>query len=335
MKRLFGRLLILLSDAYRQCLVVSLAIIGPRPAYWLAAKMAGMLYAMHQPLRQISETHVRAALGDRLDESAVRELARRAFVHRTWDFVDLLLVRYRIYQRNYAALGGRIDDEYLNLIHKAQADGRCVLLVTCYYGPFDLLPVFLGYNGVRALVVYKRHANPRFDAFRKSVRSKSGCELVPIEEAMDRITRTMESGGVAALVADHMDDDRGVPISFLGAPTTAMRSVGLLAWRYDAAVVVAGIRRMDNCFRYRLTVADMFDPSAWTDKADPIVTITERYVRALERIVLDDPSQYLWGYCRWGRPAANGATPTSSTDQRSGSLDYGRDSDSDHSVSAK
>jgi len=335
MRRLIGRWLILLSDMYRQCLVVSLAIIGPRPAYWLAAKMAGLLYALHQPLRQLSETHVRAALGDRLASDGVRDLARRSFVHRTWDFVDLLLARYRIHNRNYAALGGRIDDEYLNLIREAQARGRPVLLVTCYYGPFDLLPVFLGFNGIRARVVYKRHANPRFDAFRGSVRAKSGCELVPIEEAMDRITHTLESGGVAALVADHVDDDRGVPITFLGAPTTALRSVGLLAWRYDAAVVVAGIRRVDNRFRYRLTVADMFDSSAWIDKADPIEAITERYVRALERIVLEDPSQYLWGYCRWGHRATTAAAPSGTTDQRSGSLDHDRDSESNQSTSVK
>lgn len=334
MKRFIGRILILLSDAYRQCLVVSLAIIGPRPAYWFAAKMAGVLYALHQPLQQLSESHVRAAMGDRLNDDGVRDLARRSFVHRTWDFVDLLLARYRIYERNYVALGGRIDDKYLDLIRQAQADGRPVLLVTCYYGPFDLLPVFLGYNGIRACVVYKRHANPRYDEFRRNVRAKSGCELVPIEAAMDRITQTMESGGVAALVADHVDDTRGVPISFLGVPTTALRSVGLLAWRYDAAVVVAGIRRLDNRFRYRMTVTDIFDSSAWADATDPVVAITERYVRGLEQIVLDDPSQYLWGYSRWGQPLVNEDVSNHGPDIPPAPLIQGRDADSNRPTSA-
>ncbi|HSW46077.1 MAG TPA: hypothetical protein VLM89_10955, partial [Phycisphaerae bacterium] len=83
-------------------------------------------------------------------------------------------------------------------------------------------------------------------------------------------------------------------------PTRVFRSVGLLAWRYQAAVVVAGIRRIDRSFRFELTVADLFGPADWRNEPDPVVAITHRYLRGLEAMVLADPSQYLWAYPRWG-----------------------------------
>ena len=308
MMRVAGRCLILLADAYRSGLALFFAIIGPRASYRIGAVLAGVLYRLLEPLQKLSESHISAALGTRLSGPQIARMGKRAFIHRAWSHVDLLIARYRVSTRTFAAVGGRIDEHHLRLIRDAQARSQSLILVTCYYGPFDLLPVFLGYNGVRACVVYKPHANRRFDRFRNKVRQKSGCRVVPIASAIKPITQTLESGGAAALVADHPAEGKGsVPITFLGVPTTAVRSVGLLAWRYKAAVVVAGIRRIDERFRFRLVVADMFGPSDWQEESDPVVYITQRYVRGLERIVLDDPSQYLWGYCRWGRRDYTGA----------------------------
>jgi KDO2-lipid IV(A) lauroyltransferase len=198
-------------------------------------------------------------------------------------------------------------------MHAAQQRGQPVILLSAYYGPFDLLPVFLGYNGIPAAVVYLPHANAAYDAYRRRIRACSGCELVPVERAVQRLPQILAGGGAIALVADHQAERRGLPIQFLGLPTTAQRTVGLLAWRYDADVVVAGIRRLGEAFRFEIEVADVIKRPAWADRADPIAYVTERYVGALERLILRDPTQYLWGYARWGEELAQQLTAELST----------------------
>lgn len=69
-------------------------------------------------------------------------------------------------------------------------------------------------------------------------------------------------------------------------------------------VAVAGIRRLHDAFRFEVVVADLFGPSAWYGEDDPAVYITQRYISALEKIVLDDPTQYLWAHARWGEAVA-------------------------------
>ncbi len=128
--------------------------------------------------------------------------------------------------------------------------------------------------------------------------------MVPVGDAAVRLGEVLSGGGTVALVADHHVEKRGMPVTFLGIETKALRSVGLLAWRYKADVVVAGIRRLDETFRFELVVPDVVRHTEWEAQSDPVAFVTKRYLRALEGLILDDPTQYLWGYARWGEDFA-------------------------------
>lgn len=296
----WGRVLIALGTLQRRCAGILFVLAGPRYAYLLTAAPARWLYRLLTPLRVRSEGQCRAALRGRVRPEDVPALAERAFVHRVWDLVDLPMAERYLHRGTYARFGGQIPAPQLAELQAAQRRQQPAILVSAYYGPFDLLPVFLGFQDVRATVVYRRHTNTAFDAYRMRVRAKSGCALVPVEEAFDALPRTLEAGGTIAIVADHHAGRRGLETTFLGLPTRTMKTAGLLAWRYAADVVVAGIRRRGAAFAFEIIVADVIKAADWGDKPEPVRYITARYLRGLERIVLADPSQYLWAQSRWG-----------------------------------
>ncbi len=306
--RLLGRsvvrAILWLGNVHRRLMAVYFGVIGPDCAYRVTGALARLLYRLLDPIRLRSEAQCRAALGERLPAEEVARVAERAFVHRVWDVVDLMLADRYLHPNTYQRYGGRIGAAHLDRLLAVQRRGQAAILVTGYYGPFDLLPLFLGYNGAQAGVVYRRHKNAGFDAYRSRIRGRGRCELIPVDRASDRLGAILAAGGTVALVADHHAEGRGLPVTFLGLPTRAMRSVGLLAWRYDADVLVAGIRRVGEAFRFEFVVADVLDHRDWQRETDPVDYITRRYLRALEAIVLEDPSQYLWGYARWGETLA-------------------------------
>ena len=302
-----------LANFHRRLLAFYCAIMGPRRAYAITGRLARYLYRLLTPVRARSEAQCRAALGARVPPAAVPALAEQSFVHRVWNLTDLWLAERLLHPGTHERYGGRIPEPYRSDLLSAQQRGQPVILVSAYYGPFDLLPIFLGYNGVRAGVVYQSHANPDFDVQRRHIRARSGCELVSVDEALVRLPALLAAGGTIAIVADHHAQRRGLPVTFLGLPTRAVRSVGLLAWRYDADVVVAGIRRVRESFRFSIDVVDVFKQPSWRSAADPVRYITERYLRGLETLVLRDPSQYLWGYARWGEETAQRLTDEAAT----------------------
>ncbi len=297
---LLARALVHLSNGYRRVLAVALGVIGPRATYAVFAIMARCVYRLLDPLRHRCEAQCRAALGDERSADENARIAERAFVHRAWNLADLMLADRLLHAGTFQRYGGHVPEPYLGLILDAQRQRRPVILVTAYYGPFDLLPLFLGFNGIHAAAVYRPHANPEFDAYRRAIRARSGCELVPDTQAVSRLPDVLQAGGTVAILSDHHAGGRGVPITFLGLPTVASRSVGLLASHYEAVVGVAGIRRSKRPFRFEITVSDLFDQVAWQGSDDPVTCITRRYVRALEQIILEDPTQYLWAHVRWG-----------------------------------
>jgi|GEM_PF-509691 len=301
-----------LGNAYRRLLGVALAVAGPALAYRITAWLALALYRSLEPLSMRTRSQCRAAMRGRLPEEEIDRIAEQSFVHRIWNLTDLMLADRWLHPGTYHRYGGRISQEFSDLLLQARAARHPVILVTAYYGPYDLLPVFLGYNGVRVTAVYRRHPNRVFDAFRTAVRSRSGCEMVPVERAAGRLTEVLEQGGVVALVADHDAPSRGIPTSFLGLPTRTPPVVAILAQRYSATVAVAGVRRLHDRFRFEIHVADVIRPEQWRGCPDPAGYITRRYQEALERIVLADPVQYLWAQDRWGthhrRPVKGSAT---------------------------
>ncbi|HRX86235.1 MAG TPA: lysophospholipid acyltransferase family protein [Phycisphaerae bacterium] len=314
---MISRLFVSATNAYRRVLALALRVAGPRVAYAYYRTMAGWFYRLFEPIRAHSERQCRAALGTRYPEEEVRAIARASFVHRSLNLADLMLADGRMHAGTYQHYGGRIPEPYLGLLQAARDQHRPVIFVTAYYGPFDLLPLLLGYNGFSAAAVYRRHADPRYDAYRTQVRTRSGCEAVPIESAAQRLPVVLEAGGAVAILSDH-DVPRGVPVQFLGLPTTTSRAVGLLAVQHAAVVVVAALRRTDQPFRFEFVVEDFFDAAAWADAADPVVHVTQRYIAALERIVLADPAQYLWAHPRWRGENVKGDEASAPTPEGAG-----------------
>jgi len=285
-------------------LAVCFAVAGPAVAYAVTGLLGRLLYRLMTPFRCRSEAQCRAALAGRVSDQDAATIAERAFVSRVWSLTDLLLAERLLHQGTYTRCGGRIPEPHLSNLLDAQRRRQPAILLSAYYGPFDLLPVFLGFNGVRAGVVYLPHANADFDRHRRRVRARSGCEQIAVGEAALRLPRILSAGGTVAIIADHHAERRGLPVTFLGLPTLAIRSVGLLAWRYGADVVVAGIRRVGEGFRFEIDVVDVMKRADWEDSDNPVLYITKRYLRGLERLVLRDPTQYLWGHARWGEDLA-------------------------------
>jgi len=304
MPRWLVRIVLRLGDFHRRMLGFYFALLGPRLAYALTGMLGRLVYRLLPELQQRCVGQCRAALAGRVDPADVPRIAAQSWLHRVWGLTDLVLAERLLHSRTYARYGGCIPEPHRSDLLAAQRRGQPAILLTAYYGPFDLLPVFLGFNGIRAAAVYRPHENPGYDAYRRRVRARSGCELVPIEQAITRLPQVLDAGGSIAVVADHHMERRGLPVTFLGLPTMAVRTVGILAARHRADVVVAGIRRIGPTFRFEIVIIDVAKYPIWADEPDPVTYITQRYLRGLERLVLLDPTQYSWAHARWGEDLA-------------------------------
>lgn len=307
-RRAAASLVLHLSNLHRLSLTMLFGIVGPRIAYQITGLGAGLLYQLLPPVRRRSEAQCRLALTGFVSVDEVPGIARESFVNRAKNLTDLMLASRFARASNYTECGGQIPQPHLSTILDAKRRSQPIIFLTAYFGSFDLLPLFLGYNGVHASVIYLSHPNVQFDKLRRRVRGQSGCEMIPTQNAA-RVEQILSQGGAIALLADHhLEGHRGLSASFLGLPTKVSRSVGLLASYYEADVVVGGIIRHSDDFQFRWIVADVIQAEDINTQPDPVRYVTERYLNAFERMIRENPVQYLWAYARWGDAIANEAT---------------------------
>ena len=306
MRRILIPAVVWLGNLHRRALALFFAVVGPRIAYKVSGWGALLIYRLLVPLRERSEAQCEAALKGRVPAEEIPKIAEKSFVNRARNLTDLMLASHFLRPQTFERYGGGIPEPHRSALLEGQRRRQAIILVTAYYGSFDLLPIFLGYNGIRATVVYLPHGNEGYDAYRKKIRGQSGCEMVSVERAATRLGQVLGEGGTIGIVADHHVADRGMPVTFMGLPTKALRTVGLLAWRYQANVVVAAIRRLGDTFRFGFVIADILDHRDIGAQDDAVTFVTTWYLQAMERIVLEDPTQYLWAYARWGEDYARG-----------------------------
>jgi KDO2-lipid IV(A) lauroyltransferase len=174
-----------------------------------------------------------------------------------------------------------------------------LIMLTGHYGNWEILGYVLATLGFESTAVARPLDNPHVSEFVFGVRERQGQKVVGKKGATQEITGLLGSGGAVAFVADQNAGSKGIFVDFFGRKASTYKSIGLLAMQYEVPVLIGYSRRIDGRFRFKMATQDIIWPADWKDKPDPLVYITQRYTKAIEDFVREDPSQYLWLHRRW------------------------------------
>jgi KDO2-lipid IV(A) lauroyltransferase len=172
---------------------------------------------------------------------------------------------------------------------------RPVIVVTAHVGNFEWGIQRVALEAGKGVIgLYKPMRNERVDRWFRQRRSRFGGRLVPAKDVMQEVAR----GDVAVIciVADQAPttSPRRHWTRFLGQDTAFYMGPERLARVMRARVVVAGIRRQRRgCYEA------VFESVKEQGERLPAGEITERYARALEGWVRDDPPGWWWSHKRW------------------------------------
>lgn len=183
-----------------------------------------------------------------------------------------------------------------DLLRRALADRRGVLLLVPHLGNWEYLSLYLGQFRVTAL--YDPPRIPALDKPIRSARSRSGARLVAIgRKGIRAVIQALGTGGLVAILPDQVPDRRsGVYAAFFGRPALTMTLAGELARRLRPRVLVGAAFRTRGGFALKFAEAD-----AGVRSRDPALA-AEAVNRCMERLVRAAPAQYQWEYKRFKRP---------------------------------
>jgi KDO2-lipid IV(A) lauroyltransferase len=219
------------------------------------------------------------------------------------------------------------------LIEAAQAAGRGLVMLTPHLGCFEVVGQSYAerYGAGRGAmtVLYRPARKAWLRPLVEAARRRPGLDAAPATLAgVRQMLRALKRGEVVGLLPDQVPPEGlGVWAPFFGRPAYTMTLAARLVQQTGAALLLIWGERLPRGAGYRVRVSELGAPLP----TDPLAAASA-INRAMERLILECPQQYLWGYHRYKAPRGEGpATAGRSRDGHGGSggTATGRDADAD------
>jgi KDO2-lipid IV(A) lauroyltransferase len=279
-----------------RCIVAFAQMLTIEQSYALARFMAWIVYTVDRRHRVVGIENLRLALGDQLDDSGRDRVVRRVYLHFCMMLMEILHTPRKIHLTNWRKHVTMVGHE--PILDRLMTGGPMILL-TGHYGNWEMAGYLFGLFGYPTYSVARTLDNPYLEGFLRSFRERTGQKLIPKAGGYDQIVDVLSSGRTLSMLADQDAGQRGMFVNFFGRPASTHKAIALLAIEHRAPVVVGVARRIGSRFQYEIRCADIIEPDEFTGGADDIRLLTQRYTSALEALVRQDPTQYLWLHRRW------------------------------------
>ena len=192
-------------------------------------------------------------------------------------------------QRAHAA---EITGPGLQALERARANGQPVILMAAHFGNYDAARAGLIARGHTLGALYRRMANPYFNAHYVRTISSIGEPLFEQgRRGMTQMVRHLKSGGIIAIVGD-LHAFGGRELTFFGQPAVTAIAPAELALKFNAVVIPIYSIRLDNGLDFQTIM------QAPIPHSDP-ETMTQAINDGLEQLVREHMGQWFWIHRRW------------------------------------
>ncbi len=216
-------------------------------------------------------------------------------------------------RRPDAPLGELVRWEGAEHVEAALARGRGLVMLTPHLGCFEIIAQAYAerWGGQRAMTaLYRPARQPWLRDLVAQSRNRPGLETAPATLAgVRQMIRALRKGGTIGLLPDQVPPDGlGVWPSSFGREASTMRLPARRVQQTGADWLLLACERLPGGrgFVIRASLPDEALPtSADEPDAERLAVRSAGVVnRAMERLIRQNPGQYLWGYHRYKAPRA-------------------------------
>ncbi|MFC1467977.1 lysophospholipid acyltransferase family protein [Verrucomicrobiota bacterium] len=196
------------------------------------------------------------------------------------------------------------DSELEKLLNMEQASDKGILFITGHLGNFELLAHYTGIQLKRTAHVVARKGTNKLidDRIVTPLRESFGNTVIYKSRALPRVARALKKGEHVGLLIDiKSNPSQGVPVTFFGQETYAIKSSAYLQIKLDAPVIPITMARIASG-KYKLVTGEQVH---WTNdgksEEEQVAELTQIHQAALENLIRQYPDQWFWMHDRWKR----------------------------------
>jgi len=261
----------------------------------LAAKVAGILYALSPKLRKTAVTNLRIAFPEWTGverEAVIRNMVRNL----GWMAAEFARIPKYTKENIEQIVVLEGNDNFL----ESRKQGKGVLILTGHIGAWELSSFAHALYGYPLHFMARPLDNPRIDALVNSYRCASGNRAIFKNESARVMLRILKDSGTIGILADQNTmPGEAVFVDFFGKPASTTTGIARVALHTDAAVVPGYAVWDESTGKYRLRFEPAVELIRTGDAERDIRENTQRFAKVIEDIIRKYPDQWVWVHGRW------------------------------------
>jgi KDO2-lipid IV(A) lauroyltransferase len=270
-------------------------LLSPRAARRLGRAIGSLMWALSRRDRRRALENLALAYGPGMPPEERARIGRACFANLAGSMTEL----FSIARRGPAGVLSHVgESQDLGALGEAAASGRGLVLYTAHLNNWELLGAYLAARGVRLKVVARRLNDERFDRMITDWRGRMGVETVYQDAGARPLLEHIRSGGALGVLPDQ-DVPRlaGEFVEFFGRE--AWTPTGPAALAVTEGVPMVGVFLVRRGDSHALVVSEPIFAPQEGSKRDKVLELTRRATAEIERIVRENPEQWVWMHRRW------------------------------------
>jgi KDO2-lipid IV(A) lauroyltransferase len=274
--------------------VLRLLALLPRPLLLLKADALGFILNHVAGYRKKVITRNLTGAFPHLSKKQIKTLRNKVYGHLADVITEVAVFQY--YSRS--KLKKRFTFENPELIEKYYEEGRHIIVMGGHYNNWEWSAPFAYTFRHKLIGVYKPLHNKYFDKAYRKARTRFGAEMMPMgtigRKLFENNNRNIPT--ITGMVADQRPIRNHMQYwtDFLNHKTGFFTGSEKLAKKFNAVVVFIHVSKIKRG-AYHATLEVITD----TPSATAPNEITEKYIRLLEKMIMDEPAYWLWSHNRW------------------------------------
>ena len=275
----------------------TMRFINLRVAYFISRQLFKVLYLIDKRHRTRSIQHLLHA-GVAHDLAEAKVMAREAYMNFSMLLVEIFKLDQMIKPGMIKVVG---DPETIRTACKFEGNNVNAIIVTAHYGNWELAgSCWAREFKIPMVSVFRRFGNPLIGKCILGSRQSEVHQSVPKDGGIKGMMKALREGKTIAILADqHANSKEGVETTFFGQPCRTHSSPALLHLKTGVPIIPELTRRSGNGFDFEFVVGEMIRYTPTDDKEKDIRTVTQMYTSALEKLISEQPTQWMWAHRRW------------------------------------
>lgn len=274
-----------------------ISVFGIKNVYLFAYPIAYLFYFFIPIRRKVVKQNLKFAFPG-WDVKTVNRVALRNYVSFAITFLEIMI------------LGNSSKQEIRSLVKIYQIDymkeligkNKGVIFLTAHFGNWELGAIDYGIElGHPIDVLAKKQKNTLIAGRLKLIRERFGNREVLLGSSVRELYKVLLNKGIIGIVADQRaPKNSSIQVELFGRKTTVYAGPATIALKTRAPIIVVIMQRNQEG-QYDSIIEEITYDNLPDDPEKRIIEITQRYVRVLEKAIIQTPEQWFWMHKIWKR----------------------------------